>query len=572
MCLGPKWASSYYLFFLTGTTTPTNVYQNGNLTTAFPTTGKVTADSYGRFPPIYLDTSVTYRVRFFNSSNVQQWQVDSYTAPLSTVGTSALSPYGMNIATTGEVTIPAPNTGGSGVSLTVNAGRLGSAALKVIGTLAGNSALIVNNSATTGAQTATFQANNKPGTPPTSYIVIAAAVPSGGTYTGGTLTSAFTGTTASNYTVQLSTGQDIFGATFTNGITTFTTPSTIIIGIPNTTLNVTTPVTPAGWLPITCDGVQCYAPIWHGNSFTPYAANPSALGETISGVSVTFGGNGVTTVAGGTAIPGNWFAPVAAGIGAGYYINITRTGGTTGVNFSAAQGAWTNIGAGGLTITSSPSGAVNGTYQLSNSSGGSPIVTSGTITLGVFAVTHTYTTGTEITETVPTGASFLEIIADGGGGSGGDSGATGAGGGGGGSGEAHSVGIAVSGGQTLTYTVGKGGAGAGTSFTPGQNGTASTVTGNGSLSSVSLTANGGGLGDQIGNPGAGGTASGGNSANITGSTGGVGSGLAAGGNAASGATGGTFSTPPGTPGAGSGGAHNTATFAGGGGQIVFKYT
>ena len=64
--------------------------------------------------------------------------------------------------------------------LTVDAGVIGSAALSLAGTLAGNSSLIVNNSATTGAQTATFQANNKPGTPPTNYGVVAT---SGGHYT-----------------------------------------------------------------------------------------------------------------------------------------------------------------------------------------------------------------------------------------------------------------------------------------------------------------------------------------------------------------------------------------------------
>jgi hypothetical protein len=305
--LTPTFASAYYQFYLSGTTTPANVYQNGNLTNPFPTTGKVTADAYGRFPAIWLDPSVIYRVRLYNSSNVQQWQNDPYYSQLSTVGTSSLSAYGLNIATTGEVTIPAPNTGGTGISLTLYAGAIGTSALELNGTLAGNSALIVNTSATTGAQTATFSATNKPGTSASA---------------------------------------------------------------------------PAGWLPITCDGVQYYAPMWFDNSnFTPYTPNPSANGEVISASTATFGGNGVTTATGGTAIPGNWFSPTSTGIGAGYYINITKTGGLSGLAFSAAQGAWTNIGAGGLSISSNAAAPVTGTYRISTSVSGSPVVANGAITL-----------------------------------------------------------------------------------------------------------------------------------------------------------------------------------------------
>jgi collagen type VII alpha len=305
-CLGPAFAGSTYQFFLTGTSTPANIYQDGALTTPFPITGYVTADNYGRFPPIYLDPSVIYRVQFFNSANVQLWQLDPYTSQLSTVGTSALSAYGFQIAATGEVTVLAPNTGGSGVSLTPNSGALGSVSLKVVGTLAGNSAIIVNNSATTGTRTATFTATNKPGTATSS---------------------------------------------------------------------------PAGWLPITCDGVQYYTPIWHGNPFTPYTPSPSAQGEMINATSVTFTGSGLTTVTGGTATPSNWYAPASPGTGASYYINITKTGGLSGLAFSAAQGAWTNIGSGGLTISSNAQAAITGTYQISTSVSGTPLVASGTITL-----------------------------------------------------------------------------------------------------------------------------------------------------------------------------------------------
>jgi hypothetical protein len=199
VCLGPKFANSYYLFFLSGTSTPTNVYQAGVPSTPFSPTGRVTADSFGRFPAIYLDTSLIYRVQFFNSANVQQWQVDPYITLLSTVGTSSLVAFGFTIAPTGEITTT-PGPGGSGINLTLNASTIGTTPLRLNGIAPGVSTLIINNAATTGAQTATFAATNKPGTS----------------------TSA-----------------------------------------------------PAGWLPITCDGVQYYTPIWHGNPFTPYTPAPT---------------------------------------------------------------------------------------------------------------------------------------------------------------------------------------------------------------------------------------------------------------------------------------------------------
>lgn len=305
-CLGPSFAGSTYQFFLSGTTTPANIYQDGALTTPFPITGFVSSDNFGRFPPIYLDSAIIYQVQFFDSTNTLRWTVDPYVAPLSTVGTSGTNAFGVTIATTGEVTIAAPAAGGSTVSLTLNAGSLGSAALMVSAPLPGASAIVVNTSATTGAQTATFTATNKPGT----------------------ATS-----------------------------------------------------TPAGWLPITCDGVQYYAPIWHGNNFTPYVANPTALGEVINAQSVVFGGNGVTTATGGTATPGNWYTPTTTNIGGGYYIKITKTSGLSGVLFSAATGAFTNITNGGLTISTNAAASISGTYQLSTSVTGSPVVASGTITL-----------------------------------------------------------------------------------------------------------------------------------------------------------------------------------------------
>ena len=385
-CLGPKFSGSSYRFFLSGTSTPANVYQNGTLTTAFPITGNVASDNFGRFPAIYLDPSVIYRVQFFNNLNVQQWQVDPYISQLSTVGTSSLSAFGLKIATTGEVTIPAPNTGGSGISLTLNSGTLGITPLRVTGTLPGNSALIINTSATTGAQTATFAANNKPGTPPVTYNVTATAAPSGATYTGGNLTANFTGTTGGNYTVQLSTGQDIFNVTFTNGSTTFVTPSTNISGTPTAALIVQTPVTPAAWLA----GYLRRRAVLHTDLAREPALCAAARTSAVSGwrsyrcaVGSVFGGQGLTDRLPRRNSDARKLAlmPTSVGAGAGYWINITKTGGLSGTAFTAAQGAWTNITSGGLTIAGNAQATVSGTYQLSTSVTGSPVVANGTISL-----------------------------------------------------------------------------------------------------------------------------------------------------------------------------------------------
>jgi hypothetical protein len=308
-------ALTSYQFYLTNTTTPANVYQDGNLTTPFPTTGFVSSDMYGRFPPIYLDPSIIYAVTF-NGLNGYTWTVNVYTPPLSTRGTSQNVTYGMQLATTGEVTIPAPNAGGTGISLTLKAGQLGTAAIRVSSTLAGQPAIIVNNSATTGAQTATFAATNKPGTATSS---------------------------------------------------------------------------PAGWLPIQCDGTIYFTPIWHGNNFEYYTATPGAIGENINAASVVFNGNGSTTANSGTAVPSSWFLPNQTGIGASYYISFTPTPGTgnlSGMFFSTTaapntsiNSVFTNITSGGLSIGSNAAATLTGTYQISNNSSGTPVVASGNIVI-----------------------------------------------------------------------------------------------------------------------------------------------------------------------------------------------
>lgn len=192
---------------------------------------------------------------------------------------------------------------------------------------------------------------------------------------------------------------------------------------------------------------------------------------------------------------------------------------------------------------------------------------------GFTPVTRTYTSGTGATETVPTGATSVTITVDGGGGSGGyNSSALGGGGGGGGR---SVLTIAVTGGNTFTYTVGSSVAGRATNGA-GTTGNASSVTGTPSGGSVSMTANGG-AGGQVNNGGAGGTATGGTT-NTSGSAGDAGIADGAGGNGAGGGAGGSYlgtinGSPPGGGGGGSGvDAGSVTSGSGARGQISFAYT
>lgn len=159
---------SFYQFYLTGTTTPVAVYQDAGLSAAFPVnpiTGQevVTASGTGQFPAIYLDPSVVYRIQFYNQLGILIQDTDPYIPPIPTTGNSAIN---INPAT-GQVTINAPKPGGSGITLSVVAAA-GSVALALAGVNPGQALIQVTNTLTTGTQTATFAATNKPGTSTTA--------------------------------------------------------------------------------------------------------------------------------------------------------------------------------------------------------------------------------------------------------------------------------------------------------------------------------------------------------------------------------------------------------------------
>lgn len=88
---GQFMAGCYFQFYLTGTTTLTNVYADGLLTTPLSQTPgapqpSTTADSAGRFNPIYLNPATIYHVKLFTQGGVLLEDIDPYVVP--TNGTS----------------------------------------------------------------------------------------------------------------------------------------------------------------------------------------------------------------------------------------------------------------------------------------------------------------------------------------------------------------------------------------------------------------------------------------------------------------------------------------------------
>ena len=68
-------------FYVTGTTTPTNVYTDKTLGT--PLSNPVVADSGGLFTAIFLDPTVTYRVQLLTPASALVRDIDPVAGPLS---------------------------------------------------------------------------------------------------------------------------------------------------------------------------------------------------------------------------------------------------------------------------------------------------------------------------------------------------------------------------------------------------------------------------------------------------------------------------------------------------------
>lgn len=84
---GSPISSAKLKFFLAGTLTATNVYADNSLSTSLGS--EVTSDSAGRYVPIYLDRTVTYRVQVCDSSGTVIRDVDPLNQPSGDVLTAA---------------------------------------------------------------------------------------------------------------------------------------------------------------------------------------------------------------------------------------------------------------------------------------------------------------------------------------------------------------------------------------------------------------------------------------------------------------------------------------------------
>lgn len=79
--IGVTQPGAYYQFYATQTLNLANVYADGFLTTPLsqtPGTGGTTANAAGKLPGVYLDPTVIYRYRLYNSQNVLITDIDPY--------------------------------------------------------------------------------------------------------------------------------------------------------------------------------------------------------------------------------------------------------------------------------------------------------------------------------------------------------------------------------------------------------------------------------------------------------------------------------------------------------------
>lgn len=158
--------NGYYLFFVSGTTTPAPAYQDAALTLPFPTQTiagtpgqyAVFGNGSGQYGPIYLSPSIIYRQQLYNAQGALLEDNNIIVPALPVSGNGPIT-----VNAEGEVTLNQPLQGGAGVTLTV-VPVAGGKAVKLVGSGAGNPAVVANSSVTVGAQTATFAATNKPGT------------------------------------------------------------------------------------------------------------------------------------------------------------------------------------------------------------------------------------------------------------------------------------------------------------------------------------------------------------------------------------------------------------------------
>ena len=115
-------------FYVTGTTTPTNVYTSSTLGT--PLSNPVISDSGGLFAPIYLDPAVIYRCQLLDAASALIRDIDPVNA-IFTIGantvTNAMLQAGVAVANLGYTPVNKAGDTATNLALTVTAPAVGSA-------------------------------------------------------------------------------------------------------------------------------------------------------------------------------------------------------------------------------------------------------------------------------------------------------------------------------------------------------------------------------------------------------------------------------------------------------------
>jgi len=134
---GDPMPGAYYLFYNTGGLVPQQVYADGLLSTPLSQTPgqaqpSCTADANGRFNPIYLNPSITYRVQLYNSSGQLLENVDPYVVGASIAALTGATGSGTATLSDGTNTTTVSyaywlSNGGTVCTLQVSSGLITSA-------------------------------------------------------------------------------------------------------------------------------------------------------------------------------------------------------------------------------------------------------------------------------------------------------------------------------------------------------------------------------------------------------------------------------------------------------------
>lgn len=103
-------------------------------------------------------------------------------------------------------------------------------------------------------------------------------------------------------------------------------------------------------------------------------------GNISSGITV-FGSDGAFTIFSGGGGPSNWFYPTAGGVGANYWVRLTRLSGTSGVTFGALQDVWTNLVSNRSASATGAAGGCAGVWEIAADAAGTVVLASGNISV-----------------------------------------------------------------------------------------------------------------------------------------------------------------------------------------------